>query len=163
MSKSARPAKAEISAMKHVLSVTERDEERTSETPIGESLRRLAKKGDMEAALILDEMDSPGKRIDELLLEAAIEFDPYWEKLADGYYRHREGGAHKTPEELMVAFVKSAGDDLLAVLPKETKEKILEEALRQEIGTLLDEKVAAGELRRVVNDDGDLAYQKIGA
>ena len=97
MSKSARPAKAEISAMKHVLSVTERDEERTSETPIGESLRRLAKKGDMEAALVLEEMDSPGRRIDELLLEAAVEFDPYWEKLADGYYRHREGGAHKTP------------------------------------------------------------------
>ena len=34
------------------------------------------------------------------------------------------------------------------------------EALRQEIGTLLHEKVAAGELRRVVNDDGDLAYEK---
>ncbi len=48
------------------------------------------------------------------------------------------------------------------MLSEETKEKILYEALRQEIGTLLDEKVAAGELRRVVNDDGDLAYEKIG-
>ena len=150
----------ELKAMKHVLAVVERDEESTPDTPMGESLRRLAKHGDMEAALILDEMDSPGKRIDELLLDAAVEFDPYWEKLADGHYRHREGGAHKTPEELIAAFVKSAGDDLLAVLSEETKEKILEEALRQEIGTLLDEKVAAGELRRVVNDDGDLAYEK---
>ncbi len=152
----------ELKAMKHVLSVVERDEEGTPDTPMGESLRRLAKHGDMEAALILDEMDSPGKRIDELLLEAAIEFDPYWEKLADGHYQYREGGAHKTPEELIVAFVKSAGDDLLAMLSKETKEKIAEEALLQEIGAVLDEKVATGELRRVVNDDGDLAYQKTG-
>ncbi len=50
MPKSARPTKAKISAMKNVLSIKDRDEESTPETPIGESLRRLAKKGDMEAA-----------------------------------------------------------------------------------------------------------------
>ncbi len=35
----------ELKAMKHVLSVVERDEESTPDTPMGESLRRLAKKG----------------------------------------------------------------------------------------------------------------------
>ena len=35
----------EPKAMRHVLAVVERDEEHTPGTPIGESLRRLAKKG----------------------------------------------------------------------------------------------------------------------
>ena len=132
MSKSARPAKAEISAMKHVLSVTERDEERTSETPIGESLRRLAKKGDMEAALVLEEMDSPMACIRDALLDEALEFDPHWSKLPDGSYRCRQDGAHRTPEALVAAFVDAAGDDLWAIISDETREKIGREALRMD-------------------------------
>ena len=152
----------ELKAMSRILSVVGRDADGTPETPIGESLRRLAKKGDMEAALVLEEIDSPMACIRDALLDEALKFDPSWSKLPDGSYRCRQGGAHKTPEALVAAFVDAAGDDLWAVISDETREKIGREALRMELTEALEEKVAVGELRRVVNDDGDLAYQKMG-
>ena len=153
--------KAELRGLKRLQSVVGRDQEATDDTSAGESLRRLARSGDMEAALLLEEINSPQNRIDDLLLAEAIKFDPHWQKLPDGLYRRRTGGAHKTPEDLVVAFLEAAGDDISKVLSQETREKIAEEMVREEIGKRLEAKVQAGEFCRVLNEDGEIVFQRV--
>ena len=110
MSRANAERKSELRALKRLRSVISRDREATDDTTTGESLRRLAKQGDMQAALLLEEINRPQNRIDELLLAEAIKFDPHWQKLPDGRYRRRSGGAYKTPEELVAALRTCVAD-----------------------------------------------------
>ncbi len=63
----------------------------------GESLERLAGRGDRDAAALLVEIDSPEQREFWRLFDEAVELDPFWSKMADGRYRCKKGAVHDTP------------------------------------------------------------------
>ncbi len=94
----------ESEAMQKVEEIVARDSERTADTPLGESLERLAAQGDEEAAAVLSQIRSPWQRAREFWLDRAVERDPYWSKTARGY-KVRPGARYSDPEELIDAYV----------------------------------------------------------
>ena len=94
----------EADAMERVETVVARDADQDDKTPLGESLKRLAGRGDRDAAALLAEIDSPERREFERLFEEAVEVDPYWQKTGDGRYRCKKGAVHSTPEKLVAAY-----------------------------------------------------------
>ena len=94
----------EIGAMKRVEAAVVRDADQDDETPLKESLERLAGRGDRDAASLLAEIDSPDQREFWHLFDEAIQIDPYWSKTGDGRYRCKKGAVHDTPEKLVAAY-----------------------------------------------------------
>ncbi len=96
--------RGEADAMERVEAVVAQDEDQDAETPLGESLERLAGRGDRDAAALLTEIDSPERREFSRLFDEAVEVDPFWSKTGDGRYRCKKGAVHDTPEKLVEAY-----------------------------------------------------------
>ena len=97
-------ARREIGALERVEAVVAQDTARGDETKLGESLERLAARGDRDAAALLAEIDSPEQREFWRLFDEAVENDPYWSKKDDGRYISKKGALHDTPEKLVAAY-----------------------------------------------------------
>ena len=104
LNEEAAKARREIGAMERVEAVVAHDVDRDDQTPLGESLERLAGRGDRDAAVLLAELNSPERREFERLFDAAVEVDPFWSKTGDGRYRCKKGAVHDTPEKLVAAY-----------------------------------------------------------
>ena len=117
----------EIEALDRVTRIFERDTERTSETTVGESCRRLAAKGDEEAASLLAHFNRPEQRAQDFWLERAVELDPDWEKSGRGY-KVRPGARYTEPEQLIHAYLDKRGEDAAwAELPEELQAALMEQ------------------------------------
>lgn len=102
--KEAAKNRNELAAMERVEAVVARDADRGDETELGESLERLARQGDRDAAAILAEIDGPDQKEFWRLFDEAVEIDPFWSKTDDGCYRCKKGAVHDTPEKLVAAY-----------------------------------------------------------
>lgn len=96
--------RGELGAMQRVETVADRDADRNDKTTLGQSLERLARQGDRDAAAILAEIDSPDQKEFWRIFDAAVEVDPFWHKTDDGRYRCKKGAVHDTPEKLVAAY-----------------------------------------------------------
>ena len=107
----AEKARREADAMERVEVVVAQDVDRDDKTPLGESLKRLACRGDRDAAALLAELNTPERREFERLFEEAVEADPYWQKRDDGRYICKKGALHDTPEKLVEAYKRNRRKD----------------------------------------------------
>ncbi len=125
--------------MLRVEEIVSRDSERTANTPLGESLDRLAAQGDEEAAAVLSHIRSPWQRAREFWLDRAVERDPYWTKTDRGY-KVRPGARYSDPEELIDAYVIQRGEhEALKELPDELLKAVSEDLARAEIERMVTE------------------------
>ncbi len=104
LNEEAAKARRGTGAMERVEAVAARDADQDDKTPLGESLKRLAGRGDRDAAVLLAELNSPERREFERLFEEAVEVDPFWTRTDDGRYRCKKGAVHDTPEKLVAAY-----------------------------------------------------------
>lgn len=153
----AKPA----ATMGRIPEVLERDGELTDETSLTESLARLAAAGDEQAQLLLEQLGGPEARLKAAILDLAIDHDPLWERLPDGRFRPLPGAAHKTPEALTAAFVEVQGARLLELLPEDLVGAFGRWIVEQEVEVELERRVAAGELVRAVDADGEVVYRSV--
>ena len=129
----------EAEAMQRVEGIVTRDSERAADTPLGESLERLAAQGDQEAAAVLSQIRSPWQRAREFWLDRAVERDPYWSKTDRGY-KVRPGARYSDPEELIDAYVIQRGEEeALKELPEELLKAVSEDLARAEIERMVTE------------------------
>ncbi|MCH8998777.1 MAG: hypothetical protein IID48_11055 [Proteobacteria bacterium] len=96
--------RGELGALERVKTVVARDADRDDKTTLGQSLERLARQGDRDAAAILAEINGPDQKEFWRLFDAAVEVDPFWHKTDDGRYRCKKGALHDTPEKLVAAY-----------------------------------------------------------
>ena len=122
---------------------------------LGEALERLAGAGSEQATAALAQIDGPEARVMRGLLDKAVAADPYWEKTEDGAYRARAGATHQTPGELVVAYVFSRGDRIADDVSRDLLEYLARQELERQVEEDLERRVAAGELERVIGEDGE--------
>ena len=97
--------RGEADAIERVEAVVARNADQDDKTPLGESLERLAGRGDHDEAALLAEINSPEQReFWRIFFDEAVELDPFWSKTADGRYRCKRGAVHDTPEKLVAAY-----------------------------------------------------------
>jgi hypothetical protein len=106
-----RRAQAEADTMRRLGTVFERSG-LPSGTPLIDAAELLAGQGDEEAVAILAELQKPERRLFDKIILEAVAADPFWEVIEDGIsYRPLRGAAHKTPEELVAAYLKARGGE----------------------------------------------------
>ncbi len=127
----------------------------------GEALAIRAREGDEQAAALVDQFNSPEARLRELLLEKAVEVDPFWTRDEDGDYRVRAGATHTTPEELVAAYVLNRGDRIADDVPPDLLEYFGQREIERQVGEELERRVAAGELVEGVGEDGKPVYRPV--
>ena len=96
--------RGDLGTLERVKTVVARDADRDDKTTLGQSLERLARQGDRDAAAILAEINGPDQKEFWRLFDAAVEVDPFWHKTDDGRYRCKNGALHDTPEKLVAAY-----------------------------------------------------------
>jgi hypothetical protein len=142
----------EAEAMLRVEEIVSRDSERTANTPLGESLERLAAQGDEEAAAVLSRISSPWQRAREFWLDRAVERDPYWTKTDRGY-KVRPGARYSDPEELIDAYVIQRGEkEALLELPDDLMREVSHALASAEIARNVREHLAEGKLERTTDE-----------
>lgn len=145
-------------SLQRLRTITSRDPERMPGTPLGESLERLAKAGDMEAAMARYALNSPSRRIWDILFREAVKFRDDWRETPKGFIRD-ENAEHETPDDLVVWFTEAAESDPDAALSREALLEIGRLSLEEQIREQTEAKVAAGELVRALNEDGEIVFR----
>lgn len=90
------------------------------DAPMIEHAKVLAERGDPLGIELMRHFDSPTNRIGCILVDKAVELDPYWTK--DGkYYHGDERSMFESPDDLMWHYVKIRGDAIADDLPDDLK------------------------------------------
>ncbi len=76
---------------------------------VGEALEVLAGRGNEMALALIEHENRPESREFLRFMDLAVEADPYWQRVGDGWYRRLKGAVHETPEALVEGYKRSRG------------------------------------------------------